>query len=345
MWRCDLFLSGMMVERMAVLRGVQRERLIWLARELGLVDHYRKLLGARRRFRRARAAERIGYFGGEPEVEPLGSLLSDKDGTVRAVAARSLSRIGGEEAAHILARRLDDTSELTRLRVAENLERLGEVAVTALVEQVGASMDFPGTGMTGAVTSTRVLGNLRVGEARGTLRRAAKEGGTTDLRAQAALALGKVGDPEDLDVLLRATRDGSWPVRAQAANALGMIGDTTAIPDLSRLAADGAWWVRLNTCRALAGMGPRGEEALVGLLRSQDRYARERAAAALEEGGITGRMAHRLADEGERGRRARQTVEALVSAGITHNLESLASSMQEGEAREKLEAMIYGVRV
>lgn len=94
MWRRDLLLSGMMVERLAMLRGGQRERLVWLAYELGLVDRYRRLLKARRRFRRARAAERLGHFGGDSEIEPLGELLSDEDETVRAVAARSLARIG-----------------------------------------------------------------------------------------------------------------------------------------------------------------------------------------------------------------------------------------------------------
>lgn len=231
------------------------------------------------------------------------------------------------------------------MRAAENLERLGGVAVTPLAEQLGANMCFRSPGVAGAVMAARVLGNLRAGEARGTLRRAAEGGGTTDLRAQAALALGRVGDPENLDVLLRATRDGSWPVRAQAANALGIIGDTTDISELSRLASDGAWWVRLNACRALANMGPRGEEALVELLYSEDRYARDRAAATLEERGVTRRMVHRLAYEGERGRKARQTVEALVSVGLTYNLESLAASMSEGKAREELEAMLYGVRV
>lgn len=72
--------------------------------------------------------------------------------------------------------------------------------------------------------AVRVLGYLRAAEAREALRRAARHGQEDDLRAQATLALGKIGDPEDVPTLLESTRDESWPVRAQAANALGMIG-------------------------------------------------------------------------------------------------------------------------
>ena len=53
-------------------------------------------------------------------------------------------------------------------------------------------------------------------------------GSLADIRAQATLALGKIGDPEDIP-------DEFWPVRAQVASSLGMIGELSTIPTLQRL--------------------------------------------------------------------------------------------------------------
>lgn len=142
-WQRDLFLSRLIVERMVLLRGAGREYLMRLAEDMGLVDRYLRALGSRRRWRRARAAENLGYFGGERTAEPLGEMLSDKDETIRAIAARGLARIGSDKAVRLLAQTLYAPSELTRLRVAENLERVGYPAVGPLVDSLEdvASLD------------------------------------------------------------------------------------------------------------------------------------------------------------------------------------------------------------
>jgi hypothetical protein len=53
-----------MVRYISVLRGSERDRLIELARETGLAQRYVRRLRSRRRWRRARAAENLGYLGG-----------------------------------------------------------------------------------------------------------------------------------------------------------------------------------------------------------------------------------------------------------------------------------------
>ena len=192
----------------------------------------------------------------------------------------------------------------------------------------------------GEITAVRVLGDLRASEARGILQRVACDGKKEDLRAQAMLALGKMGDPEDVPVLLKGTKDGSWPVRAQAANALRMIGEVSTIPTLKDLAADEEWWVRLNACKALANMGPEGEKALLELLQGDDRYARDRAAATLETRGVTRRMVRQLAKPGKRGERARTIVDAVIRSGATKYLRDLAETLPEGEERRILREML-----
>jgi HEAT repeat protein len=339
-WQRDLFVSRLIAERIVLVRGAGREYLMRLAERLGLVDRYLKELGSWRRSRRARAAQNLGFFGGERCVRPLARLLSDRDETVRAVAARALARAGTPEVAEIMARTLDDSSKHTRLRVAENLERIGRPAVKPLVETLEGSREAKAGRPHGPIQAAQVLGYLRAAEARPALGHAALSGRHVDLRAQSALALGKIGDPDDVDGLRRAAGDGEWPVRAQAATALGMIGDISTIPLLKTLTAEREWWVSLNASRALANLGPAGELALVEILEGPDPPARQRAAATLEERGTTRRMVRELAAPGGRGERARRTVQALISAGITRHLRHLAQRAPDGEEVRALRELL-----
>src|SRR5690606_16196038 len=138
--------------------------------ELGLVDRYLAELSSRNRWRRARAAENLGYLGGPEVVGPLSGLLSDGDETVRAVAARALARIGTQEAARSLVHSLGDPSDLTRLRVAETLERLGPLAVAPLIERLRSGEEGA------SAMAARILGNLRAREAAPALLQAARDG-------------------------------------------------------------------------------------------------------------------------------------------------------------------------
>lgn len=324
-------LETLMVELLTHLQGGENERVVGLAGELGLVERNLSRLRSRRRWRRARAAQNLGYFGGPGAVEPLSELLSEEDETMRAVAARALSRFGTPEAAQVLATNLNSSSELTGLRMAENLERIGPLAVEPLVELLDTEK------RRAQVLAARVLGNLRVYEARPALCRAVLRHWNTDLRAQATLALGKIGNPEDLPTILEAAEDERWPVRVQAANAMGMIGETSAIPTLEKLAVDGEWWVRLNASKSLVNMGPKGEEALLRILEGEDRFARDRAAATLEGRGVTRRLVEELAESNGQGQRARRVIKAMVRAGATTYLGHLAQTLPDKKQRRALQ--------
>ncbi len=340
-WRRDIFVSPLIVERLALVRGTGEEQLLQLAERLGLVERYLKDLGSWRRWRRARAAQYLGHFGGERSVAPLKRLLAEADETIRAVAVRALAHIGTPQAARTLVETLNTPSEITRLRIAENLERIGREAVAPLVVVLeraqGSKRDQL---LLGAVQAAQVLGQLRAPEARVQLNHAALHGQSVDLRAKATLALGKIGDPDDLPTLLAAAGDKEWPVRAQAANALAMIGEAATITMLKHLTADPQWWVRFNASRALANMGPRGEQALLEVLEGDDLFARHRAAATLESRALTRQIVARLATVGKKGEHARRTVRALVKAGSTKHLHQLVRSLPDGENHRLLSAIL-----
>lgn len=323
-------LAILMIDYLSVLRGAERERLATLAEESGLVRKYFSRLRAHNRWRKARAAENLGYFGGPGAVGPLTELLSHPDETVRAVAGRALARIGTPDAAGALAKTLNDPSELTRMRMAENLERIGPLATEPLVEAL--EIGDPRA----QVLAARILGNLRAAEAGPSLCQTMLGGSLTDVRAQAALALGRIGNPEDVPSLQEAAGDEDWPVRAQVANALGMIGDLSTVPTLQKLSVDREWWVRLNASRSLANIGPAGERALAEVLEGDDHFARDRAAATLEERGIVRRAVEELQAPGEKGAGARAMISAMVRAGAVRYLERLARTLPDEDARAAL---------
>lgn len=334
------FLATLIVEFLTRMRGSQGRRLIELAEGLGLIERDLDRLGSRQRWRRAKAAENLGYYGRPDTAGPVSVLLTDRDETIRAVAARALSRLRTEEAARALAARLASDSELTSLRMAENLERIGPLAVQPLIELLKSEKEEERQAQ---VFAARILGNLRVSEARAALGRTIQSHWNTDLRAQATLALGKIGDPEGLTTVLEAAEDGSWPVRVQAASALGMIGDTASIHMLENLAADEEWWVRLNACRSLVNMDLEGVRALARLLEGPDRFARDRAAAAMEERGVTRRLIGNLTKSGEQGETARRVIRALLDAGATRYLGRLSQTLPEEDERKVLQKMLAEV--
>jgi HEAT repeat protein len=305
-------LTALVVELLAALRGAQRHRLVALASDLGLVERDLRRLGSRRYWERARAAEQLGHYGQPELVRPLADLLDDDEETVRVVAARALSRLATAEAATALAEHLSSTSELTGLRMAENLERIGPLTVEPLTALLDSTDDADRRGQ---VLAARILGNLRVSMARPALRRVVVRRRNTDLRAQATLALGMIGDPHDVPILVEAAGDSSWPVRVQAANALGMIGDISTVGVLEHLCADVEWWMRVSASQSLSNMGAAGQRALLRLVESSDRFVRERAAATLEARGVGPGVVDEVPLPGTRPRRARAAVRSATRWG------------------------------
>jgi HEAT repeat protein len=334
---CEV-LSTLVSKLISVLPDEQDHRkLANLAEDLGLIRRDLNQLRSKKIRERARAAENLGFYGGPDVVGDLSRLLSEDHETPRVLAARALSRIATPEAARALVDRLDSTSELTRLRMISNLERMGPVATEPLMEL----LDDENKPSQARVLAVKALGNLQATEARGSLRRIARRE-DIDLSAQAVLALGKLGDLEDLDVVLEAAEKDQWPLRVQAANALGMMGKETTIPDLKRLMTDSEWWVRTNAGSALSKMGAAGERTLVEMLDSPDTYARERAAASLENGGAVRRAVNELTESGERAAWARTLIRRITRTEVSKHLRYLEETLSNDEKRDALQDAMSG---
>jgi hypothetical protein len=81
--------------------------------------------------------------------------------------------------------------------------------------------------------------------------------GNYKVRVQAALVLGRLGDPAAFEPLSRALQDPNKSVRAVAAQSLGKLGSPDAVPALQALLRrEQDAFVRAQTQRAIAALGP-----------------------------------------------------------------------------------------
>jgi HEAT repeat protein len=104
------------------------------------------------------------------------------------------------------------------------------------------------------------------------------------VRAQAALALGQIGDPLCLPQLETAANDPAPGPRARAAFAMGLIADPSSEAALTRLAEDAEAAVRVAAVEALGRLHAAGSVSTVGRLLADSEMA-VRAAAALDRAG------------------------------------------------------------
>jgi HEAT repeat protein len=85
----------------------------------------------------------------------------------------------------------------------------------------------------------------------------------TEVRVQAARALGIFPHAESIAALQALARDAEWVVRAQAVRSLGMIADPATLPLVRGALRDSEWWVRLRAALALTRFAAPGQNALL----------------------------------------------------------------------------------
>jgi HEAT repeat protein len=115
------------------------------------------------------------------------------------------------------------------------------------------------------------------------------------VRKAAVESLGVVGGDIGVETALNLLADPVWFVRAHAARALGDLERDDLAPRILPLLADPQWWVRAAVKDALQAMGPAVATAVAGYLDHADRFARNGAAEVLQNLGVLGDIAERVA--------------------------------------------------
>lgn len=184
------------VENKSVGQEVQRAALVALGKigNAGAVD---ALVGVARSANtwswcRRDAIAVLAEIGDRRALEPLIAALGDPDESLRRTAVDALGELGDPAAAQALTDALSDTDSRVRQQAREVLQGLGKSPVGPLI----ATLGDPQT--------------------------------TTDVREDAARALGEIGDARAIEPLASALEDNEASVRRAAAVALRRMGDARA---------------------------------------------------------------------------------------------------------------------
>ena len=224
------------------------------------------------RMPQAALARIVGPFGSHRAIAAL-DMLDDPSGEVRKQAAESLKHFDARDI-RSLAGALPQATEHRRWQIAWALgesprpEGL-EPALDLLENRLGPAPPPP-------VRWIR-KGNLMEAEP------PRPSGVIEDVRATAAMALGRIGDPSADEPLIRALADPKSDfVREQAARSLGELHCRAALGPLREACADSSFRVRQAAAEALGKLGDASAvPELIAVLRRGDVLAVDAAAMAL----------------------------------------------------------------
>jgi len=189
------------------------------------------------------ALQNLGTRRDEQAVEVLRELASsEEDPYVRAEAALALGE-AGVPAADLAARYGQERDPMVLRTLARALAREGSAEAAAFLLERARGGDREVLRALGTIENPAALDELTQ----------ALAGGDTELIVACANALGRMGDPRAM-VLLVPLLDSAQPIaiRVAAAQALGLLGFTTVLDALRRIAADSSDPAQLAARQAIA---------------------------------------------------------------------------------------------
>lgn len=249
-------LQDLLIELFGKLRGEALAPVRRLLDERRVVERAQRNLTSPSAVSRARAAYLLGLVQHRESRPALERLLADRDPDVRIVACRAVGQLGDPASAPALLGALSAARPVPAGVVGDALLGLGAGAEPALQAALTArdantrevAVDTGGLGgLVGIVPAVRHL---------------LATDPQPDIRARAAVALGRLGSAAALPELIDAT-NAAQPaaVRLAAAEALGLIGDLDALVPLTSL-LDAHDLLADAAARALVELGPSGLAAL-----------------------------------------------------------------------------------
>ncbi len=235
-----------------------------------------KLSGSSLWWRRLEGIRLLGVTGGGDVVDVLVDGLRDNHAIVRLAAARSLGRIRSPKAIKPMLEIMTETQKLSRRQLAQTLVAFGPVTHPAL-RQIVAEADERETDQRFVATALEVLAITGDHES-GPVIRDALLSDNMEVRIAAFKSVVILHLPLSSEELIRGLTDSEWPVRAQAAIASGKVGSEAILDPLGNCLTDQSWWVRQNAGAALYELGPKGIDRLALISKtSEDRFARDMA--------------------------------------------------------------------
>jgi hypothetical protein len=253
--------------------GTGKERLLFLAGEISLLERSRTLCRSRLWSRRLRGSRFLARMDvSDPLVEEL---LRDPHPAVRAQAAEWAAAHPSVAVVSDMLDMLADPATLARFAVQDALLRMGTMVVDPLVRFLATRSGEPAES------------GLRLAEALAgpTFLPAGIRFSSSDdpaLRTNAANLLGAIGDASTTSSLIQMLSDPDADVRAAAARGLGRMRHWPAASDLAKTLCDSAWTVRRESALALRAVGAPGILLLRRALKGGDAFAADMARMTLD---------------------------------------------------------------
>jgi len=244
----EAFEDGHMGARQAAVLAVGR-----VAPEEG-ADAVAALLDDARPEMRFSAIWTLSYLG-SGHGDRIAAALRDEDEEVRVLAVQCLGELGATGNADAIAGLLDDPSDAVRFVAATGLAALGDRRGAAMLR---TGLSRPDRAFPAAIG----LGDLEDRDSLDALIHLAKHRWRSPiLRAAAARALVRLGDPAGIEVIRKLV--GSWRIEARqyAVQLVGELELTSLVPDLARAYRKSRKAERAVYETALEQLAPKSAEA------------------------------------------------------------------------------------
>ena len=229
-----------------LLRGDSRPRLNELAQRLGIDDYAWRLLRGRQLANRLLAAATLGHLREVGAWDTLLEMLDSDNTLVSLVSARALISIDPVVAIPLVLPVIRDREDWSTPRVADLLMEAGAAAVSAPLEQaIVACLPEQVPKLIAVLPEVALPVSGRI------VSRLLHE--TTDDRIK-SICLRILENPRDLPMVRRLTGHARWHVRMNAAVVLGRMGLPQDIDTLVEMLSDPEWWVRYRAAQALLAM-------------------------------------------------------------------------------------------
>lgn len=234
---------------------------------------------------REEAAKALAEIGDPRTLDSLLEALEDDYWAVRAQLGWAFAKIGGDKAVEGLITLFNDPMMEVQNEAVSAMVSMGLSSVPRLMACLKDER------WRVREQAAKALGQLKDVQAVAALMLVCRDRDGA-VKSAAAEALGKIGDSKAVPALTKLFKDTSKIVRETAGTALVYIGESS-IPALLETLKDPHFVVRCHGVRALGGMttdyqigrkwvkDPRVVEALIGMLKDEDRAVREDATIAL----------------------------------------------------------------
>jgi HEAT repeat protein len=253
----DAELAGRILsDLMAVIRGESYERLKKMFRDLGIVRLYLADLESGDTGRKIEAVTDLALFPDSEVEAALWRALEGAAAPLRLAIAFALLDINGRTAIFDLVTKLEIGTVVSSRGLRELFRKMAECNTLGVVATL-RSTDDPRIKVL-AISGLAFTRDFRVLEF---LTDFAKDS-DKDVRAEVIRSLGIMGHPASKSIVLAALDDPGWEIRAQAAIAAGRIGILEAVPRLAALLGDVNWWPRFRAAESLSKLGKTGIDAL-----------------------------------------------------------------------------------